>query len=80
MGVYDGIQQAILILTNKKFIMLDDINYQKIAEVLWAFNDIVNHQEIEIIYPRTSTQSASFLALYLIKQVDKLSAQDDSIS
>jgi hypothetical protein len=26
-GVYDGIQQAILFLSNKKFIMLDDINY-----------------------------------------------------
>jgi hypothetical protein len=26
-GVYDGIQQAILFLSNKKFIMLDDIDY-----------------------------------------------------
>jgi hypothetical protein len=26
-GVYDGIQKAILFLSNKKFIMLDDINY-----------------------------------------------------
>jgi hypothetical protein len=49
--------------------MLDDINYEKIAEVFWDF-DIVNPQEIEIIYPKTTTQSASFLALYLIKSVD----------
>ena len=59
--------------------MLDDIDYQKIAEVLWDF-DIVNTQEIEIIYPKTTTQRASFLALYLIKQVDFLSANDDKIN
>jgi hypothetical protein len=37
-----------------------------IAEVSWEF-DITNPQEIEIIYPKTEAQTASFLALYLIK-------------
>jgi hypothetical protein len=26
-GIYDGIQEAILFLSNKKFIMLDDVDY-----------------------------------------------------